>query len=79
MYGRESRFELDGQLHLQWTYIQFTQCNGKLTASDLLTKKETTRVLRSSIPTLQSEKVSWLMDPPQAAENTEGPPFNSGK
>ena len=45
---------------------------GKLTTSDMLTKKETTRDLCSSIPALQAEKVSWLMDPAQATENTEG-------
>ena len=66
------------------TSIQFTQYKAKLTTSDLFTKKETTREIRSSIPTLQSKKVSWLMDlpqdteaenvmvmdPPQATENT---------
>ena len=40
------------------TSIQFTQCKGKLTTSDLLTKKETTRELPSSIPALHVEKVS---------------------
>ena len=49
----------------------------KLTTSDLLTKKETVRELCSSIPALQAEKVSWLMGPPQATENTEGPLFKN--
>ena len=53
MYGRESRFaQLDGQLLLHTDLIQLTQCKGKLTTSDLLTKMETTRELRSSIPAL---------------------------
>ena len=48
------------------SYVGYTYRFG----SNLLTKKETTRELRSSIPALQAEKVSWLMDPPQATENT---------
>ena len=39
-------------------------------------EKETTRELRYSIPALQAEKVSWLMDPPQATE-TEEPLFKN--
>ena len=50
--------------------IVLTQVDDNCTSSDLLTKKETTRERRSSIPALQAEKVSWLMDPPQAIENT---------
>ena len=37
--------------------IQLTQCKGKLTTSDLLTKMETTREPRSSVPALQAESV----------------------
>ena len=78
MYGREIAF-----CSIGWTIAppvtQFTQCKGKLTTSDLLTKKETTRELRSIIPALQAGKVSWLTDPPQVTENTEWPLFNSGR
>ena len=54
--------------------IQFTECTGKL---NLLTKKETMRELRSSIPALQAEKVSWLMDSTQATENMDGSLFKN--
>ena len=45
IYGRESSFaQLDGQVHLQWPLRSLDK--GKLTRSNLLTKKETTRELR---------------------------------
>ena len=40
-----------------------------ITTSDLLTKKETKRELRSSIP--------WLMDTSQATENMQEPLFKN--
>ena len=51
MHGRESRFaKLEGPVHLQFTQYS-------------LTKKETMRDLRSSIPALQAEKRGMVNGP----------------